>query len=162
MELALSPTLNDRQKRFCLEYLVDQNATQAALRAGYSPLSARQISSELMARPDVRTEIDRLSAECAGKLQISVDWVLQSLMEELRIAQGQVPGPSGKVKSNPGKCIRILYLLGKFLGMWNGPTKRETVPEPVPMGQNFDLSKLSDDELEMLNKITKKACGITN
>ena len=41
-------TTTDKQKRFCEEYLVDLNATQAAIRAGYSPKSAHVIATENM------------------------------------------------------------------------------------------------------------------
>ena len=45
--------LNDKQKRFCQEYLKDLNATQAAIRAGYSEKSARSIANENLTKPDI-------------------------------------------------------------------------------------------------------------
>ena len=52
-----------KQERFIEEYLVDLCATQAAIRAGYSPKSANKIASENMAKPDIRARIDQAMAE---------------------------------------------------------------------------------------------------
>ena len=60
---ATKPALTDRQERFIHEYLVDQNASAAALRAGYAPASARSQSVDLMANPAIRGRIrDELAA----------------------------------------------------------------------------------------------------
>jgi phage terminase small subunit len=55
--------LTDKQRVFCQEYILDMNATQAAVRAGYTGRSAQQIGSENLSKPLVRAEIDRLLAE---------------------------------------------------------------------------------------------------
>jgi phage terminase small subunit len=55
--------LTDKQQRFCQEYIVDMNATQAAMRAGYTARSVQQIGSEDLLKPLVRAEIERLLAE---------------------------------------------------------------------------------------------------
>ena len=50
--------LTEKQKKFCDEYLVDCNATQAAIRAGYSPKTAYSIGEENLKKPDLKTYID--------------------------------------------------------------------------------------------------------
>jgi phage terminase small subunit len=45
--------LTDKQKRFCEEYLIDLNATQAAIRAGYSAKTAKSIGQENLTKPDI-------------------------------------------------------------------------------------------------------------
>ena len=55
--------LNRRQQRFVAEYLIDLNATQAAVRAGYSARSARAIASENLTKPNILSAIDRELAE---------------------------------------------------------------------------------------------------
>lgn len=50
--------MNARQKRFCDEYLIDCNATQAAIRAGYSPKTAKSIGQENLTKPDLKAYID--------------------------------------------------------------------------------------------------------
>jgi phage terminase small subunit len=51
-------TLTARQKKFCDEYLISGNATDAAIKAGYSPKTAKQTGSENLAKPDLRAYID--------------------------------------------------------------------------------------------------------
>lgn len=59
--------MTPRQKRFCEEYLIDFNATQAAIRAGYSEKTANRIASENLTKPDIqeniRTEMQKLSEQ---------------------------------------------------------------------------------------------------
>ena len=50
--------LTEKQKKFCDEYLVDCNATQAAIRAGYSPKTAYSIGEENLRKPELKTYID--------------------------------------------------------------------------------------------------------
>lgn len=50
--------LNARQRRFVDEYLIDLNATQAAIRAGYSEKTARQIGDRLLSNVDIRAAVD--------------------------------------------------------------------------------------------------------
>ena len=71
--------MNAKQKRFCAEYLVDLNATQAAIRAGYSPASAGSIGYELLKKPDIRARIDKGIAEQARRTGINADRVLREL-----------------------------------------------------------------------------------
>lgn len=50
--------MNAKQKKFCDEYLIDCNATQAAIRAGYSPKTAKSIGQENLTKPDLKAYID--------------------------------------------------------------------------------------------------------
>lgn len=71
--------LNPRQRLFAEEYMVDHIATRAAIRAGYSPQSANQQASALLAHPKVRAYIDEMTAEKSKRLGISSDRVLEEL-----------------------------------------------------------------------------------
>ena len=55
--------LNDRQKAFCMSYTKDFNGSRAAIEAGYSEDSSRQIASELLTKPNIRAEIERILNE---------------------------------------------------------------------------------------------------
>ncbi len=68
-----------KQKLFCEEYPIDLNATQAAIRAGYSPESAGSIGSELLKKPEIRARIDKAMAERSKRTGINADRVLQEL-----------------------------------------------------------------------------------
>jgi hypothetical protein len=52
--------LNPKQQRFVAEYLIDLNATQAAVRAGYSAKTARKIGSRLLTKEDIQAAIDTI------------------------------------------------------------------------------------------------------
>ena len=71
--------LTEKQKRFIEEYLIDLNATQAAIRAGYSPNSARDIGSENLTKPDIRARIDEALAERSKRTGINADRVLREI-----------------------------------------------------------------------------------
>lgn len=68
-----------KQKLFCEEYQIDLNATQAAIRAGYSPESAGSIGFELLKKPEIRARIDKAMAERSKRTGINADRVLQEL-----------------------------------------------------------------------------------
>ncbi|MET3414816.1 terminase small subunit [Methylobacterium sp. 1030] len=69
--------LSNKQIRFCEEYLVDLNATQAAIRAGYSQHTAGSIGEENLKKPDIDARIKALQAERSKRTEITVDMVLQ-------------------------------------------------------------------------------------
>jgi len=62
--------LTPKQQRFIQEYTVDLNATQAAIRAGHSPKTARSIASENMKRPTVKTAIQEALRASGERLQM--------------------------------------------------------------------------------------------
>jgi len=66
---------------FCREYLVDLNATQAAVRAGYSRRTARSIGSENLTKPDIQEHIEHLMAERVARTEMTSDAVLHALEE---------------------------------------------------------------------------------
>ena len=71
--------MTKRQKLFVEEYLIDLNATQAAIRAGYSPESAYSIGSENLKKPEIRARIEKAMAERSRRTGINQDRVLQEL-----------------------------------------------------------------------------------
>lgn len=71
--------LTEKQKRFIEEYLIDLNATQAAIRAGYSPKTAYSIGEENLKKPEVKVAIDKAMAERSRRTGISQDRVLREL-----------------------------------------------------------------------------------
>lgn len=71
--------LNDRQRAFVQEYLVDMNGAQAAIRAGYSAHTARHQAARLLAHANIKAELDKGRAERAQRTQITADKVLEEL-----------------------------------------------------------------------------------
>lgn len=68
--------LTDKQRRFCAEYLVDLNATQAAKRAGYSDKTARVTAQELLTTTKVVAHLQQLMDERAQRTQVTADRVI--------------------------------------------------------------------------------------
>jgi len=73
--------LTDKQEMFCREYLIDLNATQAAIRAGYSDNTARKIGSENLTKPDIAQRIIDLKSERNERIEVNADYVLRRLVE---------------------------------------------------------------------------------
>ena len=74
-----TPTLNPRQSRFVAEYLIDLNATQASIRAGYSKNCAKEIGAENLTKPNIAAAVQKAMDERANRLQIKQDRILQEL-----------------------------------------------------------------------------------
>lgn len=73
--------LTDKQEMFCREYLIDLNATQAAIRAGYSAKTANRTASENMSKPDIQSRITELKAKRNEDVSINAEYVLKRLVE---------------------------------------------------------------------------------
>jgi phage terminase small subunit len=73
--------MTPKQQRFVDEYLIDLNATQAAIRAGYSERTARQAGAENLSKPDIATAIEAHTQDRSERTQIDADMVLQRLAE---------------------------------------------------------------------------------
>jgi len=72
--------LTPKQERFCREYLIDQNATQACIRAGYSKRTADRIGPELLGKTWVKARITVLAGKQAERLELKADDVLRELL----------------------------------------------------------------------------------
>lgn len=83
----MAQKLSPRQKRFADEFLVDLNATQAALRSGYSEKTAKSQGHRLLAHPGVAEYIGEAQAARAQRTRIDQDWVLSRLA---RIADSDI------------------------------------------------------------------------
>lgn len=77
----MSKDLTPKQKRFCQEYLIDSNATQAAIRAGYSKKTAGAIGEENLRKPEISVVIDALNKKREQRTEITADYVLKNLKE---------------------------------------------------------------------------------
>lgn len=75
----MSEKLTPKQERFIQEYLIDLNATQAAIRAGYSPDAAKDIGCENLAKPNIKNEIDKAIAERSKRTGVNQDRVIEEL-----------------------------------------------------------------------------------
>lgn len=73
--------LNDKQKQFCNEYLIDFNGTQAAIRAGYSKKTAKSIANENLTKPDIQQYLRELIENRNERIKITQDEVIRDIIE---------------------------------------------------------------------------------
>lgn len=71
--------LTAKQDRFCKEYLIDLNATQAAIRSGYSKKTACAIGTENLRKPNIQSRIEELNSERAQRTEITADRVIEQI-----------------------------------------------------------------------------------
>lgn len=72
--------LTDKQKKFCEQYVLDFNGAQAAIRAGYSEDTAKEIASENLTKPNIQEYLAQLKSQAASEYGITK----QQLIDELR------------------------------------------------------------------------------
>jgi len=89
--------LTSKQERFVAEYLIDLNATQAAIRAGYSEKTAKQQGTENLAKPAIADAIQKALARRSARTEITQDAVLQELAKIgfANMADYMRPGANG-------------------------------------------------------------------
>jgi phage terminase small subunit len=171
--------LTPRQRRFVSEYLVDLNATQAAIRAGYSRRTAKQQGSRLLSNANIRGEIERRRASFAAKSESKRDTVLRELAAIAFSDIGKVVrwgpndaelldsneidaettaaiaeiwrGKGGQVRVRLHDKVKALVTLGRHLGMRGGERASHSgSSSPAPRS---DSKPLTDEQLRKLEEI---------
>lgn len=125
--------MTPKQEAFVREYLVDKNATQAAIRAGYSPRTAEAIGSENLRKPLIRTAVRRELDAQAKRTLITADKVLLDIQKfgDQALKAGEFPS-----------AIRSRELLGKHYRLFVD-RQELTGANGSPLVRN-----LSDEQLE--------------
>jgi phage terminase small subunit len=107
--------LNPRQKRFVAEYLVDLNASQAAIRAGYSPRCAKVQASRLLRAGSVAEAVATAQAELAEKIGVTVERIVMELarigFSDIRdvVQWRSVPAVSDRLEGdNDARAINVI------------------------------------------------------
>ena len=138
-------SLTSKQQRFVGEYLVDLNATQAAVRAGYSERTARQIGAENLSKPVVQEAIAQEMEKRAADLEINQKRVLQ---EFARLAFSPNEAPQHR--------LTALKALGDYLGLF--VQRRVNITKRIDQMNQAELQELlggdlSHSELEALANV---------
>ena len=145
----MAKKLTKKQQLFVNEYLIDLNATQAAIRAGYSVDTAREIGCENLTKPNIQQAIAKEMAERSKRTGVNQDRVVLELAKIAFVKMTDIVDDEGRIKSDATDddlaCIesvkfkesysdtgsmterevkiaskmKALELLGKHLGMWN-------------------------------------------
>lgn len=138
--------LTAKQQRFCDEYLIDLNATQAAIRAGYSRKTAGKIGQENLTKPDIQCCIEARMAEKESELIADQDEVLKYLTAVMRgqsrssivvvESTGDFMSQAREMEKAPDEKerLRAAELLGKRYGLYT-----DRVEEKVDMDLNITV-----------------------
>lgn len=110
-------SLNEKQKRFCEEYVTDTNGTQAAIRAGYSEKTAYSIGFDLLKKPEIKEVIKNHREMTTEKTQITFEWKLDKLRNVVDVTSAMVQDRLGNPKMSDAKTlIAALAELNKMQG----------------------------------------------
>lgn len=156
--------MTNKQARFVEEYLIDLNATQAAIRAGYSPNTAQEIGAENLKKPMIKAAVDAAMAERSARTGVNQDRVVRELARIAFVKITDVANSDGTIKTDASDddlaCIesikvkrsdndtgymferevklsskmKALELLGKHLGMFSDKLNIEGVLPVVISG----------------------------
>ena len=115
--------LTAKQEAFCREYLIDLNATQAAIRAGYSTKTARNVACENLTKPYISEYVQELMNERSKKTEITAEYVLASIKSVadrcMQVEEVLVNGEaSGGFKFDSSGANKSLELLGRHLKLF--------------------------------------------
>ena len=116
--------LNPKQKAFCKEYLIDLNATQSAIRAGYSEKTAGSIGQENLTKPDIQEHIQKLMTKRSERTEITADLVLNGILNTVNRCSQETPvfdregEETGEYKFDSGAVLKGYELLGKHLKLF--------------------------------------------
>lgn len=123
---------NRKHERFCHEYIIDYNGTQAAIRAGYKATSARTQASDLIANPDILARVRELQEEQMKRLALNADMVTLEILKTYQRCSELTPALQRNEKTGKYEevgvyqfdsrgALRALELLGKRFGMFDKP-----------------------------------------
>jgi phage terminase small subunit len=134
--------LNEKQRRFCEEYVKDNNGAKAAVRAGYSQKTARVQASQLLTILNIKAYIEELKAELLEECHIEAHVVLNLLKREAMDPE------------NPGSTrVQALGLLGKYLSLFTDRIEHSDDPEAPRVIKRIavyknDAGELIEEDLE--------------
>lgn len=116
--------LTDKQAAFVREYLIDLNATQAAIRAGYSPKTAKEQGAQNLTKLNIQEAISKAMQKREKRTEITQDYVLNGLKTVAERCLETKPVLdadgcfTGIFRFNASGANRAFELLGKHLGMF--------------------------------------------
>lgn len=141
--------MTPKQQRFVEEYLIDLNATQAAIRAGYSADTAEQQGSRLLLmNVDVMTAVRAAKAERSERTKVDADWLLMRLTEEAEADISDLYDEAGALL--PVKQWPLIWRRGLVAGI-EAVEEKDDRGNVVGMVQKIKLS----DRLKRIELIGK-------
>lgn len=154
--------LTDKQKRFVEEYLIDLNATQAAIRAGYSKDTAYSQGQRLLKNVEVESAIQEAQNKRSERTQITQDDVIRRLIEIADISTGKKAITETEIARTEGGVVvgtdvtktcfephaanKALELLGKHLGMFKDKVDITSGDKSLPSAINIVFGNEREDD----------------
>ena len=123
--------MNDKQKQFCEEYIIDLNGTQAAIRAGYSKKTARAIANELLTKLDIQEYIQNIKNERSERVKYSQDELMRDILEVKNRCMQANPvldkegNETGIWKFDSNGANKALDMLAKHVGFYETDNKQK-------------------------------------
>ena len=154
--------LTPKQQDFADHYIKLGNATEAAIKAGYSKRTAKEIASENLTKPNIKNYIDErmemLKTERVADQQEILETLTSVLRGEATAATLRGIGEGAQVIDEDmpptmGERIKAAELLGKRYRMW---TEKVDVEHSGEVDSKLDLSRLTDEELRALANSIKE------
>ena len=140
---SISEKLTQKQQRFVDEYIISGNATQAAIKAGYSKKTAKQMGTENLAKPIIKAELDRRNAEIKSAKTADMQEVMEYLASVMRGEQTEsvatAKGIYDNVPVSAKDRIKAAELIGKRHGAW-------TDKKEISGNMNIDIGMGDYDE----------------
>jgi phage terminase small subunit len=151
----MNKQLTDKQEIFCKEYLIDLNATAAAIRAGYAESWAVKNAYQLTEKHGIAKRVQELKDKRAATLNIDAEWVLKECVDSYEYNKERIVNQHGiKVMRNPSVAAKFLEMAGKHVGVKAFDQNHDAkVPEP--------LKDLTLDQLIELKK-TLESYGVVS
>lgn len=132
--------LTPKQDRFCQEYVVDLNGTQAAIRAGYSQKTAAVIAAENLTKPNIHERINELQTKISSKLGIDAEWItkrFKDISDRCMVAEPVLNRdgmPTGEYIFDSSGANKSTEMLGKMIGVFekdNSQSRTIITPPPI-------------------------------
>lgn len=172
--------MTDKQERFCREYTLDLNSTQAAIRAGYSKKTARQIGSENLSKPDIQSLISELQADLQKNTELTAVRILEEHKKiafssiahlhnswiELKDFEKLTPEQKACIKSISTKVLKqnagtreepiIVDVEFVKIDLWDKQRALDSISNilgfnaPKEINQKIDFERLSDTQIDQI------------
>lgn len=142
----MTTKLTPKQEKFCQEYLIDLNGTQAAIRAGYSLKTSGQIAEENLKKPEIQDRLRELRQPLQEATKLTQEWVLRRFEEISNRCMTAIPvmirqgkdivqktdeEGNGVWEFDSAGANKATEMIGKHIGFFEVDNKQRVVQAPV-------------------------------
>ena len=123
--------LNEKQKQFCEEYIIDLNGTQAAIRAGYSAKTANEQAAQLLAKLSIQEYVQKIKNKRSERVKYSQDELMRDILEVKNRCMQANPvldkegNETGIWKFDSNGANKALDMLAKHVGFYETDNKQK-------------------------------------